>query len=87
MLTVSDLSDIALVFNFKKPLFQDLNLRKAIAHILDRDKIRDVSVWQANSYENYADGVLKSMEAKWVTQDTLQNLQNITRMWQQQRRF
>ena len=74
VLTVSDLSDIALVFNFKKPLFQDLNLRKAIAHILDKNKIRDVSVWQANSYENYADGVLKSMEAKWVTQDTLQKL-------------
>ncbi|AAM23362.1 peptide/nickel transport system substrate-binding protein [Caldanaerobacter subterraneus subsp. tengcongensis MB4] len=74
VLTVSDLSDISLVFNFKKPLFKDLNLRKAIAHILDRNKIRDVSVWQANSYENYADGILKSMESKWITQDTLQKL-------------
>jgi peptide/nickel transport system substrate-binding protein len=78
IVTVSDLSDIALVFNFRRPLFKDVNLRKAIAHILEKDKVRDVSVWQANSYGEYAHGILKSMEEQWVEQDTLQKLTKYT---------
>jgi len=76
--TVSDLSDIALVFNFNRPLFKDVNLRKAIAHILAKDKVRDVSVWQANSYAEYSHGILKSMEGEWLDQDTIQKMTKYT---------
>jgi len=78
VLTVSDLSDIALVFNFNRPLFKDINLRKAIAHILEKDKVRDVSVWQANSYAEYSHGILKSMEQEWLDQDTIQKMTKYT---------
>ncbi|SES68471.1 ABC transporter substrate-binding protein [Anaerobranca gottschalkii] len=72
VISVSDLSDISLIFNFKKQMFNDLALRKSIAYILNRDTIRDVSSWQANSYENYyAYGLLKSMSNEWIDEANL----------------
>ncbi|ABP65908.1 extracellular solute-binding protein, family 5 [Caldicellulosiruptor saccharolyticus DSM 8903] len=76
--TTSDLSEIALVFNYQKPLFKDINLRKAIAYVLDRSKIRDVAVWQAFTTAPYAHGILKSMESKWITKDTMSKLTKYT---------
>jgi len=73
---VSDLSEFALIFNFEKPLFNDLNLRKAIAYALNRPKIRDVAIWQAKAVSDYAHGVLKSMESAWLSPDFLKTLTN-----------
>jgi len=36
VITASDLSDIALIFNFRNSMFQDINLRRAIAHVLEK---------------------------------------------------
>ncbi|MEZ0537605.1 ABC transporter substrate-binding protein [Caldicellulosiruptoraceae bacterium PP1] len=72
--TVSDLSEIALVFNFKKDTFKDINLRKAIAFLVDKAKVRDVSVWQAFNADNYFTGILRSMESSWVTADTTKKM-------------
>lgn len=73
-ITASDLGEHGLVFNFRNPLFQDVNLRKAIAHILERDKIRDVAIWQAYSCEEYAHGILTSMSEQWLTDETMEQL-------------
>ncbi|ADQ07973.1 extracellular solute-binding protein family 5 [Caldicellulosiruptor hydrothermalis 108] len=72
--TTTDLSEIALVFNYQKPLFKDVNLRKVIAYVLDKSKVRDVAVWQASTCSPYAHGILKSMESKWISKDTLNKL-------------
>ncbi|MBT9282731.1 MAG: ABC transporter substrate-binding protein [Hydrogenibacillus schlegelii] len=67
VMSVSDLSDVALLFNFRKPLFQDDALRKAIAFVLDRDKVRDISAWQARSYEGEpATGILASAAGRYL---------------------
>lgn len=72
--TVSDLSEIALVFNFNNKLFKDINLRKAIAYLLEKNKVKDVSVWQANAAGQYYTGVLSSMQSKWVNSTTLSKM-------------
>lgn len=73
---VSDLSEFALIFNFEKPLFKDLNLRKAIAYALNRTKIRDIAAWQAKDVSDYSHGVLKSMEKTWLSSELLKTLTN-----------
>ena len=74
LVTPSDLGDFALVFNFREPLFQDINLRKAIAYALDRKKIRDVAYWAAAAEDVYAHNVIKTYESKWLSSEFLNKL-------------
>lgn len=77
--TVSDLSDVALLFNFRKLLFQDPALRQAIAYALDRNAVRDIAAWQAASYDGSHDtGLLKSAESAWIPADAVAQLPTYT---------
>ncbi len=76
LVTVSDLGEFALIFNHENPLFQDLNLKKAIIYALDRAAVRDIAIWHAIDVSDYAHGILKSMEGAWLDPDFLETLTN-----------
>jgi peptide/nickel transport system substrate-binding protein len=74
MQVVSDLAETpAVVFNFRNPLFRDINLRKALILSLDRSKVRDITFWFQPAYE-YAHGVLLSFQDAWLSRDLLNRL-------------
>ncbi|MEM0318219.1 MAG: ABC transporter substrate-binding protein [Thermofilaceae archaeon] len=72
--TVTDLCETpVIVFNFRNPLFRDINLRKALIHSLNRATVRDITFWFM-PVPIYAHGVLPSFERFWLDEATLAQL-------------
>lgn len=63
---VSDLSEFSIYFN---PTKYDAALRKAIAQAINRTEMREVSFYYAVDVNDYAHGVLKTMEDLWLGAD------------------
>jgi len=71
---VTDLSEFALLFNLRKAPFNDVRFRKAIAYLIDRDKVREVAYYAGLTSAPYSHGVLKSFEEQWLGKDFLSTL-------------
>ena len=71
---VTDLSEFALLFNLRKAPFNDVRFRKAIAYLIDRDKVREISYYAGLTSAPYSHGVLKSFEEQWLGKDFLGSL-------------
>ncbi len=63
---VTDLSEFALLFNLRKAPFSDVRFRKAIAYLIDRDKVREVAYFAGLTSAPYSHGILKSFEKQWL---------------------
>jgi peptide/nickel transport system substrate-binding protein len=74
--TPSDMSEFAVLFNFRKDLFHDVNLRRAIVYALDRKKVREIAYPLGLDENDYAHGILKSFEKTWLDEDVLATLTN-----------
>lgn len=67
---VPDFASMALVMNQEKYPFSDVRFRQALAYIIDRDKVRELSLYYGTTTK-YISGVLPSMINKWVGTDSL----------------
>ncbi len=67
----SDYSIFALLFNLEDSLMKDPALRRAIAHVIDKKKVREVCYYFGLNYEKYAPIVLRSIYNKWLPEDVL----------------
>lgn len=70
----TDWGEFAILFNMRRAPFDELNVRKAIAHAIDRKQLREVTYYYAGPVEDYAHGVLKSFEDQWLSKDFLKGL-------------
>lgn len=74
IITPSDMSEYGLIFNCTRPPTSDLNFRRAIAHILDRDMIRKVAYYYGDTVENYSVGIPKSFVKRWLPPEFFKGL-------------
>jgi len=70
----SDLAQFGIGFNMRIKPFSDENFRKAIAHAIDRKKLREITYYYAGDVDKYAHNVLTSMEERWLSKDLLDSL-------------
>jgi len=70
----TDWAEFSILFNMRRKPFDELNVRKAIAHAIDRKQLREVTYFFAGPVEDYAHGVLKSFEDKWLSKEFLDKL-------------
>ncbi len=66
IVTIYDLSGFALVFNFKNPYLRKLEVRQAIAYVLDRQKIADAAGKGLFDPIKYPTGLINLMNDMWV---------------------
>jgi peptide/nickel transport system substrate-binding protein len=74
IITPSNLSDFGLIFNCKKPPVSDYNFRKAIAHIIDRDVVRQVAYTYGETISDYSLGLPMSIRDHWFDEDFFKEL-------------
>lgn len=67
----SDLGEFVIAFNFRKPVFQDINLRKAMIYALNRKKVREICYPYGADEDVYAHGILKTFEKAWLSDEVL----------------
>ena len=70
----SDLGEFVVAFNFRKKLFQDINLRKAMVYALNRKKVREICYPYGADEDVYAHGILKTFEKTWLSDELLSKL-------------
>ena len=70
----SDLAQFGIGFNMRIKPFSDENFRKAIAHAIDRKKLREITYYYAGDVDKYAHNVLTSMEERWLSKEFLDKL-------------
>jgi len=70
----SDLGEFVVAFNFRKKLFQDINLRKAMVYALNRKKVREICYPYGADEDVYAHGILKTFEKAWLSDELLSKL-------------
>ena len=70
----SDLGDFVIVFNFRKPMFKDISLRKAMIYALNRKKVREICYPYGADEDVYAHGILKTFERVWLSDELLSKL-------------
>lgn len=69
LITPSDMSEYGLIFNCTRKPTSDLNFRRAVAHVLDRDMIRKVAYYYGTTIDDYSVGLPKSMRDRWIDPD------------------
>lgn len=74
MITPSDMSDFGIIFNCRKKPMSDINFRKAVAHVIDRDVVRQVAYYYGITVDDYTLGVPRSMGYKWFDEDFYKSL-------------
>ena len=70
----SDLAQFGIGFNMRVKPFSDENFRKAIAHAINRKKLREITYYYAGDVDKYAHNVLTSMEERWLSKELLDSL-------------
>jgi len=78
MATPSDLSDFGLLFNMRDFPFSEQKFRQAIAFLLDRKKIREVTNYFGADVLDYSHGIIKSYEKTWLSDAALKSMTNYT---------
>ena len=74
IVTPSDMSEFGLICNCKKSPVNDLNFRKAVAHILDREMIKNIAYSCGDAVTDYSLAVPKSLRDKWLTKKFFKDL-------------
>ncbi|SHE97645.1 peptide/nickel transport system substrate-binding protein [Caldanaerobius fijiensis DSM 17918] len=75
----TDLTTFSLIFNMEKAPFNDLNFRKAIVYAINRDTVREVSLYYSSSVNDVATyGILPSIKDRWLTPDFQEKLTKFT---------
>lgn len=74
LITPNDLSEFGLIYNCRKLPGSNLSFRKAVAHILDREGVRQVAYYYGDTVGDYSLGVPKSFRHRWLDEDFLQDL-------------
>ena len=70
----SDLAQFGIGFNMRVKPFSDEDFRKAIAHAINRKKLREITYYYAGDVDKYAHNVLTSMEERWLSKELLDSL-------------
>jgi len=74
LFTPSDKSEYGLIYNCKKKPVNDLAMRQAIAHILDRDMIRQIACTYGDTVDDYSTGIPKSSRKEWFDEKFYKSL-------------
>lgn len=74
LITPCDMSEFGLIYNCRKYPVQDLNFRKAIAHIINRDMVRQVAYSYGETVDDYSFGIPKSFRKDWLNEDFYKDL-------------
>ena len=61
----SDFAITSLLMNSLIPPFDDVRFRKALAYIIDRDKVRKVSSFYCNTIDKFT-GIIPTVKEKWI---------------------
>lgn len=67
VIVTSDYGDFGFLFNTKRMPMSDLNFRKAIAHLTNKDMIRMVSSYYSKTSDNKNIPIIGSLKDKWIT--------------------
>lgn len=70
----TDLAEFSILFNLREDLLSDWVFREAIAHAIDRDELREVSLFCGLTDATYATGVLPSFADQWLSAEFLETL-------------
>ncbi|MCD6310527.1 MAG: ABC transporter substrate-binding protein [Candidatus Eremiobacteraeota bacterium] len=70
----SDLHEVGFIFNCTRAPMSDVNFRKAIAYLLNKDLIRKIAYYYSNPVTDYTTGVIKSYRNRWFSKDFLKSL-------------
>jgi len=75
IITPSDMSDFGLIFNCRegRPT-SDPEFRKAIAHILNRNEVRQVAYFYGETVDDYSLGIPDSMRGRWMDEEFYKSL-------------
>ncbi len=74
LITPSDMSEFGLIFNCRTPPTGDINFRRAVAHILDRDLLRQVAYYYGDTESTYSLGMVNRIRHKWLDDDFYREL-------------
>jgi peptide/nickel transport system substrate-binding protein len=70
----SDQREYGLIFNCKNPPVSDVQFRRAIAHILDKDMIRQVAFTYGDTTFKYSTGIPKSLRSLYLNDNFFNDL-------------
>lgn len=74
LMTPTDMSDFGIIFNCRKKPMSDINFRRAVAHVINRDIVRQVAYYYGNTIDDYTLGIPKSIGNKWFDEDFYKSL-------------
>jgi peptide/nickel transport system substrate-binding protein len=74
LITPDEYAEFGFIFNLRRYPMSDLRFRKAIAYGVDRDLIRKISYFYAQTVDQYSHGVVKSLENRWLNKNTLEGM-------------
>jgi peptide/nickel transport system substrate-binding protein len=66
LITPVEYAEFGFICNLKRPPLDDIAFRRAIAHAIDRDLIRKISYYYADTVANYNHGVVNSLSDRWL---------------------
>jgi peptide/nickel transport system substrate-binding protein len=72
--TPSDMNEMGLVINCRKPPLSKLSFRQALAYALDRDNIRRLACAPGDTSPGYSLAMVPSLASRWLGQDFLRTL-------------
>jgi peptide/nickel transport system substrate-binding protein len=75
MLTPPDLSDLGVLLNTRRPPFDDLRVRQALARLLDRDLVRRVASPFSETFGGLQVGMGRQIARRWLPAETLASLE------------
>jgi len=81
LITPFDMSDYGLIFNCTKKPTSDINFRRAVAHIVDRDIIRKIAYYYGITTNDYSLGIPQSQRYKWFSKDFYTDLTKYDYNW------
>ncbi|MEW6279559.1 MAG: ABC transporter substrate-binding protein [Candidatus Eremiobacterota bacterium] len=71
LVTPSDLSEMGLLLNCRHPFLRDVRVRRALAHLLDRDQIRTIACTMGVTVQDTNLGLVQSQAPLWLSPEAL----------------
>ncbi|MDP7422180.1 MAG: ABC transporter substrate-binding protein, partial [bacterium] len=66
LILAPEYGDIGFIINTTKPPMSDIVFRQALAHAVNKDKVRMISYYYSNTGEPYSTGVIDSLSKKYL---------------------